>query len=182
MNTRELKNHPGHYLRTDAADAFDAMEDEYGVIVLNRAGVPEAVQQSLIDRWNEGGPANRPPFLYEPKRPAKASEHVQFIAVDVYNYTSDRHKLNKYGFEWYGPKDPVHYTFIGWNRPSGGTTNKEEEDEAMFVNVTGKAGHRSGGLYYIANGQATYLGGVNKAFPTLSSENADNLAKRVRGL
>lgn len=179
-----LKNHPGMTLRDDAAAAINALEDEFGIIIINRAGVSREIQQGLIDRWNRGGPTNRPPFLYEPKQPTEDSEHVQQIAVDVYNYTSDRKKLEKYGFKWYGKKDPVHYTFTGWKGApaSAGASTNESEDDDMIVNVTGKAGHRSGGLYYIANGQATYLGGVNKAFPTLSSENADNLAKRVKGL
>lgn len=113
-----LKYHPGMVLRDDAAAAINAMEDKYGPIIINRAGVSEAVQQGLIDRWDVGGPANRPPFLFEPKRPARKSEHVQQIAVDVYNYTSDRPKLEEFGYRWYGKTDPVHYTFTGWNPPA----------------------------------------------------------------
>lgn len=113
----ELKNHPGMWLRDDAAAAINALEDKYGVIKINSAGRTEAEQQKLIDRWNKGGPQNRPPYLYQPASPANTSLHVVDggIAVDIYNYTSDRAKLNEFGFEWYGPKDVVHYTFKGWS-------------------------------------------------------------------
>lgn len=111
-----LKNHPGMWLRDDAAAAINALEDKYGVIKINSAGRTEAEQQKLIDRWNRGGAANRPPYLYQPASPARTSNHVKDggIAVDVYNYTSDRAKLNEFGFQWYGPGDVVHYTFTGW--------------------------------------------------------------------
>jgi len=110
-----LKNHPGMWLRDDAADAINALEDKYGKIIINSAGRTVAEQQSLINRWNKGGAANRPPNLYMPAMPAASSNHVTNggVAIDVYNFTSDRAKLNEFGFEWYGTSDPVHYTFVG---------------------------------------------------------------------
>lgn len=110
-----LKNHAGMWLRDDAAAAINALEDKYGVIRINAAGRTVAEQQGLINRWNRGGAANRPPYLYQPASPAETSNHVANggIAVDVYNYTSDRAKLKEFGFEWYGVSDPVHYTFKG---------------------------------------------------------------------
>lgn len=115
-----LKNHPGMWLRDDAAAAINALEDKYGKIIINSAGRTVAEQQNLIDRWDRGGAANRPPYLYNPARPATSSNHVADggIAVDVYNFTSDRYKLNEFGFEWYGNGDVVHYTFRG--RGNGG--------------------------------------------------------------
>jgi hypothetical protein len=113
-----LKNHPGLWLRDDAAAAINALEDKYGVIRINSAGRTEGEQNELIARWDRGGASNRPPYLYEPARPATRSNHVKDggIAVDVYNYTSDRAKLEEFGFAWYGNSDPVHYEFRG--RPS----------------------------------------------------------------
>lgn len=110
-----LKNHPGLWLRDDAANAVNAMEDKYGKIIINSAGRTIAEQQNLIDRWNRGGAANRPPNLYWPAMPASSSNHVANggIAIDVYNFTDDRAKLNEFGFQWYGTADPVHYTFTG---------------------------------------------------------------------
>jgi len=115
---KDLKYHPGMWMRDDAADAMNALEDKYGPIRINRAGVPKAEQQRLIDRWNMGGTYNRPPYLYPPANPAESSEHVQGTAADVYNYTSDRAKLQEFGFVWYGPKDPVHYMFRGVAKPA----------------------------------------------------------------
>ncbi|MFL0202117.1 peptidase [Exiguobacterium phage phiExGM16] len=72
-----LTNHPGQWMRDDAAASLDRLEADHGVISVNRAGVTVEEQQRVIDRWNEGGPANRPPFLYEPRRPPEDSEHVK---------------------------------------------------------------------------------------------------------
>lgn len=115
--TVALKNHPGMWLDDAAGNAFNAMEDKYGPIVVNRAGVTVQQQQEEINRWDEGGPQNRPPYLYPPARPAESSNHVKGQSVDVYNFTDDRAKLNEFGFEWYGNADPVHYTFTGVNTP-----------------------------------------------------------------
>lgn len=139
---RLLKHHPGILMRNDAADALDALEDKYGPIIINRGSVSESVQQGLIDRWNKGGPANRPPFLFQPKSPARASDHVQGIGLDVYNYTDDRAKLKEFGFEWYGKSDPVHYTFRGWNKPVPSAVPKEEEIEmptGYYIKARGNA-------------------------------------------
>ncbi|QDF15988.1 endolysin [Microbacterium phage MonChoix] len=132
MATKPLKNHPGMWLRADAADAINDLEDKYGVIRINRAGATEADQQKIIDAWDRGDRDG----LFPPARPAKASNHVKDggIAVDVYNYNDDRAKLNEFGFQWYGKSDPVHYTFIG--RPGGSqsgpigwvTVNRSVED------------------------------------------------------
>lgn len=106
-----LKNHPGMWLRDDAAAAINALEDEYGTIAINSAGRTVEEQQALIDAWDRGERDG----LYAPARPAETSNHVRDggIAIDVYNYTDDRAKLEKYGFGWYGSADPVHYTFLG---------------------------------------------------------------------
>ena len=137
-----LKNHPGMWLRNDAADAINALEDKYGVIKINSAGRTEAEQQHLIDLWDSGHRSG----LYAPARPASTSNHVRDggIAVDVYNYTSDRAKLNEFGFEWYGPTDPVHYTFKGRPDTNIGrvTVNRSVEDVQRVVGaaVDGKYG------------------------------------------
>lgn len=130
----DLRNHPGMWLRDDAAAAINALEDKHGVIRINRAGVTEGEQQKLIDRWDRGDRAG----LFEPARPARTSNHVKDggTAVDVYNFTDDRAKLNEFGFEWYGPGDPVHYTFRGW--AGGGSSaafSSTVEREQAFLNA-----------------------------------------------
>lgn len=109
--TTALKYHPGMWMEDNAANAINALEDKYGPIIINRAGVTEADQQAIIDAWDRGDREG----LFPPARPAKESNHVKYggISVDVYNYTDDRAKLNEFGFEWYGPSDVVHYTYTG---------------------------------------------------------------------
>lgn len=108
-----LKNHPGMWLRDDAAAAINALEDKYGVIEINSAGRYEWEQQELIDRYDAGDRT-----IYMPYRPAAGSPHVRDggTAVDIYNYTDDRAKMEEFGFQWtYGDDDPVHYDYIGWS-------------------------------------------------------------------
>ena len=128
-----LKNHPGMWLRDDAAAAINALEDKYGVIRINSAGRTVAEQNKLIRDYDRGVPN-----IFNPARPAETSNHVRNggTAVDVYNYTSDRAKLNEFGFQWYGPSDPVHYTFTGWagNNPK---SNKVTKDRQNFLRSRG---------------------------------------------
>jgi hypothetical protein len=110
-----LKNHPGMWLRDDAARALNALEDKYGVIRINSAGRTIAEQNDLIRRFDRGEPG-----IFMPARPPETSSHVRNggEAIDAFNYTSDRHKLEEFGFEWFGPNDRVHYTFRGWAPPA----------------------------------------------------------------
>lgn len=175
-----LKNHPGKWLRDDAAQAIDAYEAAHGVLRLTSAGRTVAEQADAIHRYyTVGGPHNRPPYLYAPMRPAEESSHVKHggIAVDVTDYYRFTKHAKEFGFEWYGPNDPVHFTFTGTKN-----THNENDWEDMLVNIEGTAGRRSGGAYYIAGGQATFLGGFVEGASTLSATQADVLATRVSGL
>ena len=110
-----LKNHPGFWLRDDAAAAFDRMEDNRGVIGINDAGRTVAEQNGLIARWNRGGSSNRPPYLYQPATPAEASNHVrnQGAAFDTSDWRQVKEYAHLYGFKWLGPGDPVHFDWVG---------------------------------------------------------------------
>lgn len=111
-----LRNHPGFWLRDDAAAAFDQAEADHGVFRVNSAGRTEAQQQALINRWNRGGAANRPPNLYEPKQPARASNHVANggIAVDLGDWRRFAPIAARYGFSHpYPQSDPVHFEKTG---------------------------------------------------------------------
>lgn len=115
-----LKNHPGMWLKDPAAAAINAMEDKYGVAPINSAGRTVGEQQGLINRWNQGGPANRPPYLYKPAMPAPTSPHVRNggEAVDVRDYSLWRPRLAEFGFSWYGSGDVVHFNWNGTWAPS----------------------------------------------------------------
>lgn len=125
-----LRNHPGFWLRDDAAKAFDQAEADHGVFGVNSAGRTKADQQGLINRWNKGGAANRPPNLYQPASPAETSNHVANggIAVDLRDWRRFAQICARYGFVHRYPKtDPVHFektgTFSG-GTVSGGTVNQ----------------------------------------------------------
>lgn len=175
---RELKNHPGEVMQDEAAIQFDKFEDDHGVIGLNRVTVSEAEQQEAINRWDRGGAANRPPYLYEPKRPAKASTHVQGIAFDTSWITHCLKYAGDYGFYQQYSWDKPHFEFDS-NRVKIRPTTQEEDDD-MIVNVIGKAGVRDGGAYYIAGSVATHLGPAIKGVTGLDSGQSDRLFTRVR--
>lgn len=111
-----LKNHPGQWLRDDAAAAFDSAEDAHGIFVVNSAGRTEAEQQNLINRWDAGGKYNRPPYLFPPARPASASNHVRNggDAVDIGDWKRFAAICDDYGFRHtYPGGDYVHFDFTG---------------------------------------------------------------------
>ena len=137
----KLRNHPQFELRDDAAAAFDAYEAKYGKRKVNSARRTEAQQQTLINRWDKGGPANRPPYLYEPARPARTSNHVKEggIAVDVADWQEFKKHCEEFGFYWYGAGDVVHFEYRG--RPSSGgnnpAPNQVTKDRQAFLNSRG---------------------------------------------
>lgn len=136
----QLKNHPGFWLRDDAAAAFDAYEAKYGRIGVNSAGRTKAEQQKLIDRWNKGGAANRPPYLYRPGMPASTSPHVidGGIAVDVSDYRRFEEHSEEFGFHWFGSGDPVHFNFRGWSGQGAGSKfSQVTADRQAWLNSRG---------------------------------------------
>lgn len=132
-----LKHHPQYWLRDDAAKAFDSYEDKYGVLNVTDAGRTEAQQQALINRWNQGGAANRPPYLYQPAMPASSSNHVKDggIAVDIGNYNVFAQHCEEFGFRHtYPGSDPVHFDFVGGgSAPSTGDATVKNEQ--AFLNA-----------------------------------------------
>lgn len=96
-----LRNHPGYWLRDDAAAEFNQAEADNGVFVVNSAGRTVAEQQNLINKWNQGGTYNRPPYLYKPAMPATASNHVANggVAVDIGDWRRFAQVCERYGFD-----------------------------------------------------------------------------------
>jgi len=111
----QLKHHPGFELRDDAAHQFDRAEDDHGLFTVTSAKRTEAAQQILINRWDQGGVFNRPPYLYAPARPAASSPHVKDggIAIDLGNWQSFLQICKPYGFTHPIPSDLVHFEFHG---------------------------------------------------------------------
>ena len=137
-----LRNHPGHWLRDDAAAQFDLLEADHGVISVNSAGRTVEEQNELIHRYYViGGRWNRPPYLYAPARPALASNHVANggIAVD----TSHISHMLKYGeaYGFYQPHDwdKPHFEFdparvrIRPSKPQPPIKNDEDDDMPITI-------------------------------------------------
>lgn len=139
-----LKNHPGFWLRDDAASAFDRAEDDHGVFGVNSAGRLESEQQGLLNRWNAGGTSNRPPYLYKPANPASTSNHVRNggAAIDTSDWRRFATVCENYGFRHtYPDGDVVHFDYIG-----GGSSNTPVQfeqvvaDRQNYLNATFNAG------------------------------------------
>lgn len=153
-----LENHPGFWMRDDAAAQLDLFEADHGLITVNSAGRTVAEQDELIARWNRGGKFNRPPYLYEPKRPAKASAHVANggIAVD----TSSISKMLKYGeaYGFYRPYDwdKPHFEFDPSRvkiRPAVPTHTGEDEMPITILEIKGDS-QAAKSLYDVRTGRA----------------------------
>lgn len=110
----KLKNHTGFTLRDDAAASFNRVEDVNGLFTVTSAKRTVAEQQTFIDRWNQGGTFNRPPYLYHPATPPETSAHVANggRAVDILEYEKFSRVAEDHGFirtfEW----DVVHFEYF----------------------------------------------------------------------
>lgn len=126
-----LRNHKQFWMRDDAEASLARWEADHGTISVNSAGRYEWEQQDLIDRWIEGGWQNRPPYLYEPKRPARASAHVANggRAFDTPEWRRFLASSADYGWVQVYPWDVVHFEYFPErdkhrNRPAGGSASK----------------------------------------------------------
>lgn len=137
-----LRNHPGFWMRADAEASLARWEADHGIIGVNSAGRYEWEQQEFIDAWDRGGPANRPPNLYEPKRPARASAHVANggRAFDTSEWRRFLATCAAYGWVQVYDWDVVHFEYFPErdqhkNRPAGShvapAPAEDEEEEAM---------------------------------------------------
>lgn len=139
----KLKNHTEFWLRDDAAKDFDRAEDDHGIFRVNSAGRTKAYQQELIDRWNKGGPANRPPYLYMPAMPAETSNHVEDggKALDTLDWQRFAKVCEDYNFRHsYPNSDPVHFDYIGGtDAPAAPAFSQETLNRQKFLNTKGAA-------------------------------------------
>lgn len=144
-----LKNHPDMFLNAEAGASLERFETDHGVQPLSDAGRLKSTQQTYIDRWDAGGVYNRPPYLYEPKRPAELSDHVVDggRAIDTPNWKYWRANAGPYGwvvdYDW----DVVHFRYdarkdVMKNRGASSDVTPiedESEDIDMFILVLGKS-------------------------------------------
>lgn len=147
-----LVNHPGKWLSPAAAASLARFEKDHGVIPVSSAGRYESEQQELINRWDKGGSANRPPRLYQPARPAATSNHVKGggLAIDTSgNGIALMHKFGEaYGWFFNYAYDVVHFEYNGSRDQHRNTTpasrpagfNQGLANQQDFMNRSVRAG------------------------------------------
>lgn len=142
MTRVNLSNHSGMFLNQQAAPSFERMEAAYGrAFAISRAGATETSQQALINRWDRGGPANRPPYLYAPYRPASESPHVKNDgeAADFTN-AAERAWIKdhpEFGWVFNVASDVVHAIYVrSRDQYAGGTpVNSKVKTQQAFLNA-----------------------------------------------
>lgn len=143
-----LKHHPHLWLRDDAAASINKAEDDHGRFVINSAGRTVAEQNGLIARWNRGGAANRPPYLYAPAIPAETSTHVKNggVAIDLTDWRRFAKVARQYGWSHpYPVSDPVHFEFVGIQQTAGRAGFQDGSAELIeFQQKLIKMGHDLG--------------------------------------
>lgn len=185
LDVIEIPGYPGMYARRALVEAW-VEAGSPPITKPDGAGRLHGSQKRLYDGWIQGLPGYFP--ADNPDDESQALGHVRFAALDI-DPTPDRvRRLEAAGLVRPFKHEPWHWALPDVRRypivrslptPTG-KPSKEEED--MIVNIQGRAGVRSGGLYYIAGNIATRLGDVAKGFPTLPFAQGSALAKRVTGI
>lgn len=117
---KPLVNHPGMSLSDAAADSLARFERDHGVQPLTSAYRPVAEQQALIDQWDRGGPMNRPPYLYAPRRPASEGLHTKGVALDTEAPDVFHTYGVPYGWLFLYAYDTVHFEYVeSWDTKPG---------------------------------------------------------------
>jgi len=95
------------WLAADAAASLARFEADHGVLHINSAGRTWAEQEELIRRYNAGGAANRPPYLFRPA-PHGVSWHEKGTAIDTNEIARFKRDGATYGWEFDITTDVVH--------------------------------------------------------------------------
>jgi hypothetical protein len=138
MNLVPLINHPGYRLDKPAADSLARFERDHGVITITSAYRSVADQQALINRWNAGGTRNRPPYLYQPAMPAKASKHTDGEAFDTPNRSIIEQFGGAYGLEFNFAYDRVHVEYHAAHDTKKGTAGIPSHRPTIRQGSTGQ--------------------------------------------
>lgn len=109
--TKNLVNHPGMWLGDAEADSLARWEAAKGRLPITDAGRTVAEQQALINRWNAGGAANRPPYLYQPYMPAASGPHVGGHAIDIAPSARGKAEGPEFGWMHDVASDDVHFVY-----------------------------------------------------------------------
>lgn len=133
---KKLVNHPAFQLQDDAADSLARYERDHGVIPITSAYRSQAEQDVLKKRWAQGGPANRPPYLYEP---ANVSTHTSGLAIDTPSVPTIRNTISGYGWLFLFDYDKVHLEYrIASDQHRGATAPAKGKRPTIKQGATGQ--------------------------------------------
>lgn len=150
--SKALVNHPGMWLGDAEADSLARWEAAKGRLNLTDAGRTVQQQQDLIDRWNRGGAANRPPYLYQPYMPAASGPHVGGHALDTSEVARAKAQGPEFGWLHDVASDDVHFVYHaaadqhagGGSAPAGGS--QVVKDRQNWLNAARGAGLKVDGI------------------------------------
>lgn len=144
MAIKNLINHPGMWLREDAADSLARLERDHGVQPVNSAGRTVAEQNAFIQRYaHPTSIYDKPPYLYAPAPSSgpNASRHISGKAVDADTVATDKAMWAEYGFEFLFPYDKIHVEYnpatdkhLHETAPAVKATDNREEIEMIMLN------------------------------------------------
>lgn len=126
---KSLVNHPGMWLRDDAADSLERLERDHGVQPVNSAGRTVPEQNALIYRYAHPETKwDRPPYLFAPAPSSgpNKSRHIDGKAIDADTVATNKAMWAEYGFEFLFPYDDIH---VEYNSAS----DKHKADKPIYV-------------------------------------------------
>lgn len=172
---------PGQVLEPQTAKQWAWMRSDAAKAGINLAPEPDdGIASCYRDLANQQYAYNK--LGYPAAAVPGTSNHGLGTAIDIALTSSITYWLQanakKYGFVFDVANEPWHAHRTSTINPPASA----EEEVPMFVTIQGKAGHRNGGIYYIENGHATFLGAGGATDVTLTSDQADQLAKVVSGI
>lgn len=111
------------YVQPPALEALkNAINDRGQTMVVNSA-YRTLAQQFLLYNWWTGGACH----FQAVARPG-ASNHQAGLAIDINDHLGWRPHLERYGWQWFGPGDKPHFTYVGNGRVSSVQLNGKTID------------------------------------------------------
>jgi hypothetical protein len=96
------------FLQPAAKEALRRAIQEQGETLMINSAYRTVVQQHLLSTWRKRGQCGIP----KAANPG-LSNHEDGLALDVQDFSRWRGSLESTGWEWLGPDDEFHFTFIG---------------------------------------------------------------------
>jgi hypothetical protein len=96
------------YMQKAAATSLrNAARARQGIFVTS--GLRSTVQQYILHRWYTTGRCSHVVII---AAPPGGSNHESGLAIDIVDANSWRPHLERHGYLWFGPDDPVHFDYV----------------------------------------------------------------------